>query len=337
MTIGEAIEELSKVKGEAKAKMDEIIKRFNASSSSNKITGVEDMPPAPYTSMEFYEKECASKVMDDLRDVYRGFCSWWKSNKKDLTANLKKINTFTRIIDSYGDAADDDSKFEEAYKRAMSETAENHVLSNIKGRTGEDYAENKERPTWTDAWTGKTHPNKDYMDVKENLKAVIAKLKVIAANPLRFADFNDLKNSFDKQRSLRSQFEDITIEAKSFIEQTKTQMEDIVKREHEVAAKLRKVTYDDYVKFGRLDNEVGYSAKRQYLISPEQKEFIKNKNALNKLQDEMRELHKNVEFIEGTVRVATGMTKYFSSNIWNYNKLLNEIATKMGRVKKEDE
>ena len=337
MTMAEAIEELAKVKGEAKAKMDEIIKRFNASSSSNKITGVEDMPPAPYTSMEFYEKECASKVMDDLRDVYRGFCSWWKSNKKDLTANLKKINTFTRIIDSYGDAADDDSKFEEAYKRAMSETAENHVLSNIKGRTGEDYAENKERPTWTDAWTGKTHPNKDYMDVKENLKAVIAKLKVIAANPLRFADFNDLKNSFDKQRSLRSQFEDITIEAKSFIEQTKTQMEDIVKREHEVAAKLRKVTYDDYVKFGRLDNEVGYSAKRQYLISPEQKEFIKNKNALNKLQDEMRELHKNVEFIEGTVRVATGMTKYFSSNIWNYNKLLNEIATKMGRVKKEDE
>lgn len=347
MTIGEAIEELSKVKGEAKAKMDEIIKRFNASSSSNKITGVEDMKEddpytrepqlGPYTSREWYENECASKVMDGLRDIYNSFCFWWKANKKDLASNLKKINTFTRIIDSYGDAADDDSKFEEAYKRAMSETAENHCLSNLKGRTGEDYAWEKDHPTWTDAWTGKTHPNKYHMDVKENLKAVIAKLKVIAANPLRFADFNDLKNSFDKQRSLRSQFEDITIEAKSFIEQTKTQMEDIVKRESEVAAKLRKVTHDDYVKFGRFDNEVGYSAKRPYLISSEHKEFIKNKQALDNLRAEMSELHKQTEFIEGTIRVATGMTKYFYGNICNYDKLLNELATKMGRIKKEDE
>ena len=339
--VAEAIEELAKVKGEAKSKIDEIIKRSNTSSSSNKITGVEDFDPYarepkldPYTSREWYEKKCANAVINEVRHTLDRLVNSVQFQWRNLNASIKRIDTFTNVIDSYGDAADDDSKFEEAYKRAMSETGDNYVLSRIKGRTGEDYAENKERPTWTGAWTGKTYPNKDYMDVKENMKTLAAGLKNIASNPLRFKDFNELKNSFDQHRSLRSQFEDVTAEAKSLAEQSKKQLQDVCDRANEVRAKLNKIPYSDFVKFGRFEHEY-YDSPIYNNKSPEHKEFRANAHKFDVLQKEVYRIRENCTAVESIVEVATGLSKVFRKNTIIYDDTVKGITRQMKNQQQE--
>ena len=101
MTMAEAIEELAKVKGEAKAKMDEIVRRFNASSSSNKITGIEDISSTSGTTYSSEDRRGANEVMNRIRQRIGDLNNWVRYARDRLDANLKKINTFTEIIDKY--------------------------------------------------------------------------------------------------------------------------------------------------------------------------------------------------------------------------------------------
>jgi hypothetical protein len=346
MTIGEAIEELAKVKGEAKAKMDEIVKRFNASSSSNKITGVEDMSSSSAPKYTYEERKGANEIMNNIRDIIGNLNHWVKFSRKQLSANIKKINTFTTIIDRYGDAVDDDSKFEEAYKRAMSETAENAYNSDLKGRTGE----NNNNPQWTSYNTAEdtdgkiklvptgTSPNPEYIDIKENMNKLTAKLKNVASNPLRFADFNELKNSFNQQRSLRSQFEDIMAEAKSLAEQSQEQLRNVCERGQNVIDKLNKVPYDHFVITHRhaTSSDKGTKAWRENM-PPEAKEIKNNTRNFAGLEEEIKRIKQNANVVEYIVGAATRMSKVFKMNMDIYDDTIKGITRQMKNQQQEDE
>jgi len=306
MTIGEAIEELAKVKAEAKAKIDEIIKRSNASSSSNKITGVEDIS----SSYNEREKFWASQIMDVGRDIIFAIEVNTQLNRDRIKKNLKKISEFTAAVDRYSGDADDDSKFEEAYKRASGEAG---------GRAGEHF---------------------EMTDQKEQIKKLTDKLKIIASNPLRFADFNDLKNSFKKQCSLRSQFEDVMTEAKSLAEQTSEQLNALVERADVVAKKIKGTPSEDALEWGRRhykwhDLGHGPNTKLYEPASPKEKEYVKNTKVLEGINHEISALQTNADAVNQIVRVATGMTRWFKTNYSEYGDVIDTLAKEMKNKKDE--
>lgn len=300
MTMAEAIEELAKVKGEAKAKMDEIVKRFNASSSSNKITGVEDLKNDepqldPYVARSEWsskDKDAHELIVDIRRtiaEVNRSvrFCS------RDLKENIKRIDTFTTIIDSYGDAADDDSKFKEAYERAISET------ENV---------------------TQYGHPCQERKDVTENLKKLAAGLKDIASNPLRFKDFDEVKNTFNQYRSLRSQFEDVAAEAKSLAAQSHKQLENACARGNAVIKVLNKAPYSNII---RAD---------QY----ERAHQIQGIDKLEGLKEEVSRIATNCKAVDSIVKVATGLGGWFKKSMTIYEDTVNRITRQMKNQQQEE-
>ena len=306
MTMAEAIEELAKVKAEAKAKMDEIVKRFNASSSSNKITGVEDISSSYNEREKFY----ASQIMDVGRDIIFAIEVNTQLNRDRIKKNLKKISEFTTAVDRYSGDADDDSKFEEAYKRASGEAG---------GRAGEHF---------------------EMTDQKEQIKKLTDKLKIITSNPLRFADFNDLKNSFKKQCSLRSQFEDVMAEAKSLAEQTSEQLNALVERADVVAKKIKGIHSEDALEWGRRhynwhDRGYGPNTKFYTPASAKEKEYVNDTKVLKGINQEISALQTNADAVNQIVRVATGMTRWFKANYSEYGDVIDTLAKEMKNKKDE--
>ena len=304
MTMAEAIEELAKVKGEAKAKMDEIVRRFNASSSSNKITGIEDISSTSGTTYSSEDRRGANEVMNRIRQRIGDLNNWVRYARDRLDANLKKINTFTEIIDKYGDAADDDSKFEEAYKRAMSEEGEK---------------------------TGNRSPD----SIKETIKKAVIELKAIASNPLRFKYFNEIKNSFNQHRSLRSQFEDVMAEARSLAEQTRAQMNSVCERRQNTINKINKVPYDHFVITHRHEASCNGTKAWRENMPPEMKELRATTSNFSGLKQELDYIRQNADVVESIVRVATGLNTCFRKNMDIYDDTVKGITRQMKNKKDE--
>ena len=268
------------------------------------LAGIEDISSTSGTTYSSEDRRGANEVMNRIRQRIGDLNNWVRYARDRLDANLKKINTFTEIIDKYGDAADDDSKFEEVFRRAMSEEGEK---------------------------TGNRSPD----SIKETIKKAVIELKDIASNPLRFKDFNEIKNSFNQHRSLRSQFEDVMAEARSLAEQTRAQMNSVCERGQNTINKLNKVPYDHFVITHRHEAAPVKSAAWRENMPPEMKELRATTSNFSGLKEELKYINQNADVVESIVRVATGLNTCFRKNMDIYDDTVKGITRQMKNKKDE--
>lgn len=105
-------------------------------------------------------------------------------------------------------------------------------------------------------------------------------------------------------------------------------------RANEVRAKLNKIPYSDFVKFGRFEHEY-YDSPIYNNKSPEHKEFRANAHKFDVLQKEVYRIRENCKAVESIVEVATGLSKVFRKNTIIYDDTVNGITRQMKNKKDE--